>query len=436
MSTVLSAFWLTEGTFLLKWIMKCVFLMPWPTKSAFSTFWLTKGVCLEIWPTKSAFSLLWPTKRALLSFWFTFGRAWDSYFCREFCLWPKFHWSFRAAPQCLKMPLFTLVLGTYPNRGFSLWPGFSLSFCFWPKFSLSSRLYVTFDMDYRNKLRICVVGPWQWPYRGVRVGEASHPGPPFMTRALTAAELVEEDLFGDLDDDVTQETDGGVPTPMGVHRGPDVEVLSLEGSQVIDALFIDPGVPIVLSPDINVGGPAASADPLLRCPLCTGYGARGLSRNLISHLTVSHHGECLPEVACEVLRGLDRGTCCGEGCGGLRLISSKCCSRCSNRQPPRRLQAGDKIGGITAVRRYEDVGSITGTSLADEGYREAFSKRVTILPPTSLLHVPVALRQRHALVMASLLEGIAESTVEACALEHARTKLLLGPVPRNNQYSM
>ena len=33
--------------------------------------------------------------------------------------------------------------------------------------------------------------------------------------------------------------------------------------------------------------------------------------------------------------------------------------------------------------------------------------------------------------MAALLEGMAEGSVEACALEYARTKLLLGPAPRN-----
>ena len=48
----------------------------------------------------------------------------------------------------------------------------------------------------------------------------------------------------------------------------------------------------------------------------------------------------------------------------------------------------------------------------------------------SVVHVPVSLRQRHASIMTSLVEGMADGSVEACALESARTKLWLGPVPR------
>ena len=125
----------------------------------------------------------------------------------------------------------------------------------------------------------CVVGSWQWPWRGIRVGEASHPGPPWMTRAeaslserlnvepddatqmpdggvpiprppLTAAEKIEEDLFGDADDeevienvglvcthfdlvvnddddDATQDTVGGGTPNVTFRFGPEVEVLSL-----------------------------------------------------------------------------------------------------------------------------------------------------------------------------------------------------------------
>ena len=95
------------------------------------------------------------------------------------------------------------------------------------------------------------------------------------------------------------------------------------------------------------------------------------------------------------------------------------------------MQAGDKVGGITAVHRSENVRSTSGTSLADPIYRQTFLKRVTVLPPASVAHVPIPLRQWHALVMASLLESIAEGSAEACALEQSRTKLLLGPMPRN-----
>ena len=65
------------------------------------------------------------------------------------------------------------------------------------------------------------------------------------------------------------------------------------------------------------------------------------------------------------------------------------------------------------------------------GASDWWLKRVAALPPASVVHVPVALREKHALVMASLLEGMAEGSAEACALEYARTKLLLAPVPRS-----
>ena len=73
-------------------------------------------------------------------------------------------------------------------------------------------------VDCRNKLGTCVTGPWQWPYRGVRVGEASHPGP-----ILVSGDEFPGAACVEFDNDATQETEGGVLTPMEVHHGPDVE---------------------------------------------------------------------------------------------------------------------------------------------------------------------------------------------------------------------
>ena len=41
-------------------------------------------------------------------------------------------------------------------------------------------------------LRVCGQGKWQWPFRGVRIGEASHPGPPLPDMSIEE----ENDLFG------------------------------------------------------------------------------------------------------------------------------------------------------------------------------------------------------------------------------------------------
>lgn len=83
-----------------------------------------------------------------------------------------------------------------------------------------------------------------------------------------------------------------------------------------------------------------------------------------------------------------------------------------------------------AGRSYDAIGGVVGSSIGDAFVREGFLKRIETPPSASVLHVPVGLRQRHSMVMAQLLEGMADGNVEACALEIARTKLLLGPVPR------
>ena len=59
-----------------------------------------------------------------------------------------------------------------------------------------------------------------------------------------------------------------------------------------------------------------------------------------------------------------------------------------------------------------------------------FIQRARGLPSSSLLHIPVDQRERHALLLAGLLERIADGDEFACELEESRTKLLLGPVPQ------
>ena len=127
---------------------------------------------------------------------------------------------------------------------------------------------------------VWVVGPWQWPYRGVRVGEASHPGP--------AIDIDVDDMSATL----PPSTGGDVYEE---HRGESVDMLTAERNRIIDELFEAPPTP-VLQP--------ATPTPVLRCPLCIGYTTRGVSRGLMAHLIWRHHGECLLEAACEVLPSL------------------------------------------------------------------------------------------------------------------------------------
>ena len=73
---------------------------------------------------------------------------------------------------------------------------------------------------------------------------------------------------------------------------------------------------------------------------------------------------------------------------------------------------------------------MTMPTAMETGTREHFSRRVRALPSATLVHVPVDQRERHALILAALLDRIAQGDEDACLLEEARSKLLLGPVPR------
>ena len=107
------------------------------------------------------------------------------------------------------------------------------------------------------------MGAWQWPYRGVLVGEASHPGPilvdgnHFPEPAATLIPDANESMFqtglrsseqvfdvGGIDMDETQETAGGATIAASFHVGPQVELLSqTELSMEVDDLFGDLLVP-------------------------------------------------------------------------------------------------------------------------------------------------------------------------------------------------
>ena len=64
--------------------------------------------------------------------------------------------------------------------------------------------------------------------------------------------------------------------------------------------------------------------------------------------------------------------------------------------------------------------------------REDFLARVRRLPSATLLHIPIDQRERHALILAGLLDRMSEGDADACMLEEARSKLLLGPIARGS----
>lgn len=176
--------------------------------------------------------------------------------------------------------------------------------------------------------------------------------------------------------------------------------------------------------------PCANHLPALRCPLCTGFSTRGPARGLIVHLTRRHAGATLSESACELLHGLERGICPKEGCGALRMFSSSSCSRCRCKDIPRPLRIGDRIvshtsDGTSGAESIPDIREAHSLP-ASGAEQDEFRKRVAALPSATLLHIPVCQRKQHGQLVAKLLDRIGDGDADACFLEEIRTKLLLG----------
>ena len=62
--------------------------------------------------------------------------------------------------------------------------------------------------------------------------------------------------------------------------------------------------------------------------------------------------------------------------------------------------------------------------------REELLRRVRQLKSNTEVHIPVALRDRHASILANVLGDIANGRPAGCFLEEIRSKLLLSVVPR------
>ena len=200
---------------------------------------------------------------------------------------------------------------------------------------------------------------------------------------------------------------------MSLHRGADVEIMSptpADGSSTVR--------------------------PPLRCPMCTGFSTKGPVRGFMLHLTSRHCGAAIDENARATLHGLERGIC--TECYCLRPFASRTCHRCSCSSPPRDIRVGDCIHGTRRQERnLEETGVETGPSqttlrdLPTGDDRETFFAEVRALAPLTEIHIPMALRDRHAAITADLLERISKQNVDSCFLEEIRTKLLLSPVPKS-----
>ena len=104
-----------------------------------------------------------------------------------------------------------------------------------------------------------------------------------------------------------------------------------EGSR--NALFVGAGRP----------RPADLEPNALRCPFCSTYASNGPARGLMRHISCRHAGRLIDDSARQLLSALERGVCPASGCGALRPISSRVCSRCACSAPARPLIAGDRV---------------------------------------------------------------------------------------------
>ena len=173
--------------------------------------------------------------------------------------------------------------------------------------------------------------------------------------------------------------------------------------------------------------PARAPPPPVRCPFCTGFGGT-TARGLFMHIGARHRGQRLGSAGCVALRGYGRGVCAAPGCGHIRPLSQRACPQCSAAAPPRAPREEDRVRG--AARAL--AAALPPLHADSQEDRAAWLERVRGLPPGTLLHVPVAFRARLAMVAASTLEGVVNGDAEACALEQARSKLLLGVPPRGS----
>jgi len=150
------------------------------------------------------------------------------------------------------------------------------------------------------------------------------------------------------------------------------------------------------------------------------------------HVACAHAGRRMDENARDLFNGLERGICTNSNCGALRMFSG-CCHRCRCSAPPRAIREGDRVPSNAAAPLADPARNARPrleAELPDGALPEDFLGRVRRLPPTTIVHVPAAVRARHAACMAATVRGTVRGDARASALEQARSKLLLGAIPR------
>ena len=267
----------------------------------------------------------------------------------------------------------------------------------------------------------------------------------------------------DLDNDATQETEGGVLTPMEVHHGPDVECLSLEASKVVDALFEaprrsalfraprrmteaeeewafgdGPTPPLINDDDDDLPGEDAVVDrgifdvpvsvvtPRVECPLCSCLCI--VSVGLVRHISAKHEGATLDIAACSCLSGFGKALC--SSCGALRAANGNFCGRCRTSVGTRPPVAGDVVRAPKSERESIPVESTSdGPSTWVPNVPENLVERLQRIPCNTIVHVPVAFRDRLSRILTRCNTSMVTSDAEGNLCARAWPKLLFSVPP-------
>ena len=203
---------------------------------------------------------------------------------------------------------------------------------------------------------MCVIGlilfaRGVWPHRGIRIGEASHPGPAGSMQLYGDEEDLDDLLSGSIEmaTRMVELVDEGVPndtlppTPFGPtqlspHNPADVEFVVAPTAIDVEDLPNEPGevemTSLVVDDEAEALAPVAPPPPpeiheigrVLRCPFCPRYSTEGQVRGLMHHLNCKHAGRSIESFARVMLETLERGICCNADCKALRPLASGNCS--------------------------------------------------------------------------------------------------------------
>ena len=204
-----------------------------------------------------------------------------------------------------------------------------------------------------------------WPLRGIRIGEASHPGPAVSMQLYGDEEDLDDLLSGSIEmatrmvelmeegapNDTLPPTPFG-PTALSPHHPADVEFVVPPTAIDVEDLPDEPGevemTSLVVDDEADVPAPVVPPPPpeiheigrVLRCPFCPRYSTEGQARGLMRHLNCKHAGATIDSHARVMLQALDRGICCNSDCKALRPLGSASCSYCRRCIAARRLVEG------------------------------------------------------------------------------------------------